>query len=256
MPVRVVAAVEVEPPGEERRLLRPRGVGVARDDLVVPGDGLAVVVGPRQGAGAVEHRLGRARAHLGIDLEQQLAGVEVAAAPLVQRLGQPVVALAAGRVGHAVGDQRELGDRLVPQVGGDQVLGARDVLGGGQGQGASPPSWRSRASACGSSGWSRVVDAERVQGGLLGGSGPGDRDAVPGDADVAVVAGVGACGRAGRSRGRRRRDGRAATRRRRSATARRRRTASRGSRPRAWNARSAAAPSSDRSATWPRSHSA
>jgi hypothetical protein len=128
--VAVVAAVELEPTRQELRLGAPRRARIRRDHLVVPGDRVVVAIDARQRARAVEHRLGRLIAELGIHREQQLAGVVVAPSHVEQRRARPVIALRAQRVGDRIGYERELGDRLVPQVLRGEVLRAFDAIGG------------------------------------------------------------------------------------------------------------------------------
>jgi len=133
----------------------------------------------------LEHRLGGAVAELAGTRghpEQQRAGVAVAPAHLVQRLAEPVVALAGDVGGDAAADQRQLGDRLVPQVGVGQVLRARDPLGRGERRGAELGEMvlgadRQRVR------W--VLDRERAVGRRGGRSGPGLGDPVHRGADVA-----------------------------------------------------------------------
>jgi hypothetical protein len=112
-----VAAVELEPADEELGLLRVRRRGIAGDDLLVPDDRVVVAIGAGQRAGAVEHGLRGVAAEARVDAEEQLAGVGVAPAHLEQRDAEPVVALVGDVGGDGVAEQRQLGDRVVPQMG-------------------------------------------------------------------------------------------------------------------------------------------
>ena len=142
----IVAAVELEPAGEELRLLRPtRVLRIRGDDLVVPGDRVVVVIGARQRARAVEHRLRRAR--------RRASRTRRAGACRRRRSGgacRTASCRASSRAACAsspeasVGHERELGDRLIPQVRGRQLLRALDALGGGERRAAEREHLRAR----------------------------------------------------------------------------------------------------------------
>ncbi len=120
---------ELQPRRQEERLGGQRVLAVGGGEAAVRGDGLTVVVGPREGAGGVELVAGGVRAAETCALGEHAAGLQIAPAVPVER--HPVEVQPGPQIGPRVGPARrvELGQRLVVATTIDQPVRPAHPLG-------------------------------------------------------------------------------------------------------------------------------